>query len=825
MKIKYGIDLGTTNSAIATIKNGNCEVIKSQNQDTIPSCVQFTTRKATITGAAALIAYGDSRNRSNTFIEFKRTMGTQKKYHSSNMERDFSSEELSAEVLKKLKEYTQDDKFKSVVITIPANFSINQEAATKKAGELAGFSQVYLLHEPMAAAYAYGINKNISNGQVLIFDFGGGTFDICLFNVEDGAMVVKDNDGDIALGGKDIDNAIVNEIILKYISENYKIENIKSDERKLSNLKDRIKIISEKLKIELSFSENYDVYEDGYFYLKEFKDDEGNPIDLELVVTADELEKVAGPIFKRAIDLTNEVLRRNNLTGDKLSSFLLVGGPTYSPILRKMIKDEICEPNTSVNPMTVVAEGAAVFASTKDIRSDILDEIKDDKKVQIECSYKSYVTDQTPSIPININEERTEFTIDSKLFINVKRAGWESGSKEVDNIGEIFELLLLKDKLNVFDIIMTDELGNIVQCEPNSISITHGVEPPPDAVLARDIGIEVASPSGKGVFKPIPGLEKNRSFPAKGETTVKTRKEIRAGSTDELVLNIFQGISHDSSGTRASNQLWVSNAVITGEDIPRLLPNGSDVIICLSIDAGGKYKLEFEIPYLNDIIEKELVIVNNDNESDEWFKNQFKTIDNEITDASKHLKGEGKQKLERIKFAITRAKKEFDNDKEDEGIRLQVKDELKKQFTALDTLEVEIELNMLEDVYNILKKEFNETENNSYKNDFGLIEERIEEVKTSEDFIQIFDLREECDSLLAKISLDKLGDKKCRAGLLWYHQNFETLAWRNKDEARAILNEAMADFEQMTEERALQYLERIWPLQIRRGEGEGPDWD
>ena len=113
-----------------------------------------------------------------------------------------------------------------------------------------------------------------------------------------------------------------------------------------------------------------------------------------------------------------------------------------------------------------------------------------------------------------------------------------------------------------------------------------------------------------------------------------------------------------------------------------------------------------------------------------------------------------------------------------------------------------------------------------YKNDFGLIEERIDEVKTSEDFIQIFDLREECDSLLAKISIDKLGDRKCRAGLLWYHQNFETLAWRNKDEARAILNEAMADFEQMTEERALQYLNRIFPLQIRRGEGpEGPDWD
>ena len=89
----------------------------------------------------------------------------------------------------------------------------------------------------MAAAYAYGVNEKISNGQVLIFDFGGGTFDICLFNVEDGDMVVKDNDGDIALGGKDIDNAIVNEILLKYVDENFKIVKLKSDDEKFSYLK------------------------------------------------------------------------------------------------------------------------------------------------------------------------------------------------------------------------------------------------------------------------------------------------------------------------------------------------------------------------------------------------------------------------------------------------------------------------------------------------------------------------------------------------------------------------------------------------------------
>ena len=115
-----------------------------------------------------------------------------------------------------------------------------------------------------------------------------------------------------------------------------------------------------------------------------------------------------------------------------------------TPILRKMIKNEICEPDTSVNPMTVVAEGAAIFASTKDIRSDIVDDIKDEKKIQIDCSYDPMTTDLTPSIPININEEKTEVTVDGKLFINVKRTGWESGNKEVNNIGEIFDLVLSK---------------------------------------------------------------------------------------------------------------------------------------------------------------------------------------------------------------------------------------------------------------------------------------------------------------------------------------------------------------------------------------------
>ena len=181
-RIKYGIDLGTTNSAIAIIEKGESVIIKSELQkDTTPSCIAFNKKKSVSAGDRAfnqlnsdkLIALRKNKaTSSNTFIEFKRTMGSDKKYHSSFMEADFSSEELSSELLKKLKSFVQDDNFKSVVITIPAMFNDNQKASTQKAAELAGFSQVELLQEPIAAAMAYGLDEKVKDGQILIFDFG-----------------------------------------------------------------------------------------------------------------------------------------------------------------------------------------------------------------------------------------------------------------------------------------------------------------------------------------------------------------------------------------------------------------------------------------------------------------------------------------------------------------------------------------------------------------------------------------------------------------------------------------------------------------------------
>lgn len=254
-KIDYGIDLGTTNSAISRIEDGEAVIKKTDTlKDTMPSCVYINKKKAVQVGDGAYNAlkrdklsamknWNDSD--SNSFIEFKRTMGSDKRYFSANMDREFSSEELSAEVLKTLKSFIKDESVKAVVITIPAAFKNNQKEATRQAAKLAGFDHIELLQEPVAAAMAYGLNSKSKNGFWLVFDFGGGTFDAALLKVEEGIMKVIDTEGDNYLGGKNLDMAIVDEIILPYVEANYAIDSILGDDTQKQILRNAMKFYAE----------------------------------------------------------------------------------------------------------------------------------------------------------------------------------------------------------------------------------------------------------------------------------------------------------------------------------------------------------------------------------------------------------------------------------------------------------------------------------------------------------------------------------------------------------------------------------------------------
>ena len=197
-KIIYGIDLGTTNSAIARFENGQAVIKKSPVQgDTTPSCVTVNPKGRMLVGAKAYSQLGKDWALSfvkegyqrNTFVEFKRIMGTDETLYSYNLEKSGQSpyltpEQLSSEVLKTLRSYVLDDEVKEAVITVPALFNNNQKDATKRAAEMAGFDHYELIQEPVAASVAYGLASKMKNAYWLVFDFGGGTFDAALMHIE-----------------------------------------------------------------------------------------------------------------------------------------------------------------------------------------------------------------------------------------------------------------------------------------------------------------------------------------------------------------------------------------------------------------------------------------------------------------------------------------------------------------------------------------------------------------------------------------------------------------------------------------------------------------
>lgn len=824
-KIKYGIDLGTTNSAIAVIDKGESDVIKSEVQkDTMPSCVSFSKKQSVSVGDRAYnqlasdkvkaLKVGKEGN-SNTFIEFKRTMGSDKKYHSVFMDKDFSSEELSSEVLKKLKSFTQGSEFKSVVITIPAMFNDNQKSATQRAAALAGFTQVELLQEPIAAAMAYGLDEKVKDGQILIFDFGGGTFDVCLVDVEEGIMQVRDTEGDNWLGGKNLDNAIVDEILMPYVKENFTIDSFLSDEIKKSLLKSALKAKAEEIKINLSFADSYDVISN----LGEYpEDDSGEEIELDFEVTHEQMKTTLGPIFQKAIDISKTVLKRNNIVGEDLNSLILVGGPTFSPVLREMLIEQICAPNTSVDPMTVVARGAAIYASQFDIDEVIADEVRDVSKIQLDLSYESQSVETEEMLVIKLNENKTQGMIPSKVFVNVKRSdgGWESNKEEIDSTGNIIDLVLRAGKPNNFELFLTNETGEQIPCEPTELTILQGVKTG-SATLAYNYGVELLGENGKANFYKIPGLEKGQTMPASGEKSgLKTLKDLRPGSSDEINISIYQG-PDEAEGTRANNQTWVNTVRLSGKDIPKLLPKGSEVNLFLEVVRDGVYNLSVDVPYLNDTIEKTFEKHEQQGEDDNWFTEQFKNIECEIEAFEKENDSFKTDSLEKIKSSVKNIKQEYESRKSDYDTRMKVRDDLRKQFTALDNLMNEsawpIAEQELKSTFYELEKKAENSEDSSTKSAFNDLKNRMNAVLKNKDVYEAKELREEMGSFYVQILDNEHGVELFISILINMNDDFDSQPWSDRSKARSILNAALKEvMDNPNRQRALSYCQQLWRL-------------
>ena len=832
-RIKYGIDLGTTNSAIAVIEKGESVIVKSEIQkDTLPSCVAFSKKKSVSVGDRAFnqlqrdkltaLKKGKS-SESNIFVEFKRLMGTDKKSHSSFMGVDYLSEDLSAEVLKKLKSFTQENNFKSVVITIPAMFNDNQKAATKKAAELAGFHQVELLQEPIAAAMAYGIDEQVKDGKILIFDFGGGTFDVCLVNIEDGIMQVKDTAGDNWLGGKNLDQAIVDEIMMPYLKENYAIDSFLNDEAKNNLLKEALKVEAEKIKINLSFAETYDVISNIDEYPE---DDNGEEIELDFTVTNEKLKAALVPVFQKAVDISKELLAKNNLNGNTIGDLILVGGPTFSPILRELLENQICTPNTKVDPMTVVARGAAIYAMQFDIDDAIQEEVKDKTKLQLELSYEAQSVELDEMLVVKLDKTNTEGEVPERLFTEVKRSdgGWQSDKSELSESGDVIELTLRPGKPNVFEISITNESGDYLDCEPNELTIVQGVKTG-NATLPMNYGVELLGENGKANFYCIPGLEKNQTMPASGEKSgLRTQKDLRPNSNDEINISIYQG-TDTAEGTRASNQTWVSTVKLTGNHISKLLPKNSEVNLFLEIVRDNVFKLSVDIPYLNDTIDLPFDVSHKQKgEDDKWFDKQFKSIEDEIEAFEDSNDDYDSDSLNKIRSSVAEIKKEYEARKSDDDTRMQTRDNLRKQFAEFDNLENKSSWpsaeKSLKEGYYKLEENLKDSSNTQFTDSLNRFKIRMEKVLSRKNVQDAKDLDDEIRALNFAVVEDKHGIDLWIGIIYNMNNSFDTLVWSDKSKARSLIDTAMSEaVSNPNKDRIRNFVVQLWELQPNRESG------
>ena len=358
-----GIDLGTTNSCVAVMEGGEPVVItNSEGARTTPSVVSFQANGERLVGQVA--KRQAITNPDKTIMSIKRHMGTDYKVNIDG--KDYTPQEISAMILQKLKadaEAYLGEKVTEAVITVPAYFNDAERQATKDAGRIAGLDVKRIINEPTAASLAYGLDKMDSAHKILVYDLGGGTFDVSILDLGDGVFEVVSTNGDARLGGDDFDQRIID-----YIAEDFKAQNgidLRQDKMALQRLKEA----AEKAKIELSSSTQ------TLINLPFITADATGPKHIDMTLTRAKFNELTHDLVERTIDIMKEALKSGNVSLNDIDKVILVGGSTRIPAVQEAVNNFTGkEPSKGVNPDECVAMGAAIQAGvlTGDVKDVLL---------------------------------------------------------------------------------------------------------------------------------------------------------------------------------------------------------------------------------------------------------------------------------------------------------------------------------------------------------------------------------------------------------------------------------------------------------------------
>ena len=596
--IDFGIDLGTTNSEIACRDNGDVIVFKNYLQsEYTPSVVRIDEKGTVMVGRKAYERLLDDPD--NTVGGFKRWMGTQQIKEFVLCNKKLKPEELSAEVLKDLKvtakaKLSQDEEINCAVITVPCNFETVQCEATQRAATLAGIKYAPLLQEPIAASVAYGFLEKMPKGYWVVFDLGGGTFDVAIMSAKEGRLSVADHCGDNYLGGKDFDWKIVENIIHPVLIKEYNLPNLgRSEEYQMLNAV--LKNAAEEAKIELSVRDEASII----VHPREIiKDRDGKVIDIVIPIKRNQFELLIKKYIEKAINLFEQVLKKQELSSNDIDQLILVGGSTQIPYLRNRLNDKFNIPiDHKIDPITVVAQGAAIFAAAQFVPDKLIK--RNYSKAFIKLAYSPMTTEIDAAVGGKIFPSKENETLPEGIRVQIisTSGDWDSGLIETKDNAFFTNILLREKKVNTFKLSLFDKFGNKIPIEPDSFTITQGIsvaEPP----LIRSIGVELED----GSFSKH--LSKGISLPARSERIVYHTTKIVNPGEDENVINIhvWEGESNIADRNR-----HLATLKITGSEIKRTFPENSEIEIIVSVDQSRIVTAEAFCPLLDQKFSKILV--------------------------------------------------------------------------------------------------------------------------------------------------------------------------------------------------------------------------
>lgn len=593
-----GIDLGTSNSAVFGSEGTELRLFKTEDgRDVLPSFIHFSRSGSISVGsrayAQAEIAPG------NVAQGFKRLMGTSSTIDLPGAGTTLLPEDASAEIIRALLRQTQTEsgssEIEGTIITIPAAFNQMQSEATIRAAELAGLDRVGLLQEPIAAAMAALEGATRRDGRFLVYDLGGGTFDVALVEAASGAVNVIAHEGINMLGGRDFDRAIVDSVVRPWLNNHFELPADMAVQTKYKRLFALARYRAELAKIELSTRNEASIFLSDEETRVE--DQAGSPIYVECTLTRSTLDSLVMERVDDSIELCRKILRDNGLTHEDIDRVVLIGGPSKMPLIRERVSQQLgIAVDLKTDPMTAVARGAAIFAESRDW-SEARGQRKSARKtsnakgeIELRMQYTARVSDNRARLRLRADLQNTDYR-----YRVLGPRGFDSGFEAFDGEADIaLPLASMGDSEFTVEIVGSDGRS---ACPSQIVTITRTAASATAIPATQSVAVEAATgPIAERRNVLISLVKKGAPLPAEGVERFKLREELTSSEDSFFEVRLFNQAEGVDDPALA---LPIGAFKIRGADFLHSadrVPSGSPVLVHWRMDENGLITCSIELP-------------------------------------------------------------------------------------------------------------------------------------------------------------------------------------------------------------------------------------